>query len=66
MKQWLTPDDIAQELGISVEAVRLWIKRKERPLPSYRPGRNYLIKREDLHKFLEESRTRDGNVDSEE
>ena len=66
MKQWLTPDDIAQELGVPVETVRFWIKRKDRPLPAYRPGRNYLIKREDLDKFLEESRTRDGNRDSGE
>ena len=59
MKQWLTPDDIAQELGVPVETVRSWIRRKNRPLPAYRPGRHYLVKREDLEKFLEESRTTD-------
>jgi excisionase family DNA binding protein len=57
MKQWLTPEDISQELGVPVETVRSWIRRKERPLPAYRPGKNYLVKREDLEKFLEESRT---------
>jgi excisionase family DNA binding protein len=66
MKQWLTPDDIAQELGVPVETVRFWIKRKERPLPAYRPGRNYLIKREDLDKFLEQSRITDASIDSGE
>lgn len=56
MKQWLTPDDIANELGVPVETVRSWIRRKDRPLPAYRPGKHYLVKREDLEKFLEESR----------
>jgi excisionase family DNA binding protein len=57
MKQWLTAEDIADELGVPVETVRVWIRRKERPLPAYKPGKQYLIKREDLEKFLEESRT---------
>ena len=57
MKQWLTVEDIQEEFGIPVQTVRLWIRRKERPLPAYKPGKHYLVKREDLEKFLEESRT---------
>ncbi len=57
MKQWITVEDIADELGVPVETVRVWIRRKERPLPAYKPGKQYLVKREDLEKFLEESRT---------
>jgi excisionase family DNA binding protein len=56
MKQWLTVEDIAEELGLPVETVRVWIRRKERPLPAYKPGKQYLVKREDLDRFLEESR----------
>ena len=57
MKQWLTPDDIAQELGVPVETVRSWIRRKNRPLPAYRPGRHYLVKREDLDATIGLKRT---------
>lgn len=57
MKQWLTVEDICNELGIDEQTVRLWIRRKIRPLPAYKPGKHYLVKREDLDKFLEESKT---------
>lgn len=56
MKQFLTVEDIFEEYGIPVQTIRLWIRRKERPLPAYKPGKHYLIKREDLEKFLDESR----------
>ena len=55
MKQWLTVEDISEELGIDVQTVRLWIRSKR--LPAYKPGKQYLVKREDLEKFLEDSRT---------
>ena len=55
MKQWLTVEDISAEIGVPVETVRSWIRNKK--LPAYRPGKNYLVKREDLETFLKESRT---------
>ena len=55
MKQWLTVEDISQELGIDEQTIRLWIRSKK--LRAYKPGKQYLVKREDLDKFLEESRT---------
>jgi excisionase family DNA binding protein len=55
MKQWLTVEDVSAELGVPVETVRSWIRNKK--LPAYKPGKHYLIKREDLDKFLEDSRT---------
>ena len=58
MKQWLTVEDICNELGVDEQTVRLWIRRKKRPLPAYKPGKHYLVKREDLDKFIEESKMR--------
>ena len=55
MKQWLTVEDISQELGIDEQTIRLWIRSKR--LRAFKPGKQYLVKREDLEKFLEESRT---------
>jgi excisionase family DNA binding protein len=49
--EWLSVEDIANELSVSVDTVRAWIRRKE--LPAYRVGRDYRIKRSDYNKFLE-------------
>ncbi len=57
--EWLTVKEIAQELKVPLDTVRGWIRRKE--LTAYRPGREYRVKREDLEKFLEESKTRNDN-----
>ena len=56
-KAWLTVEDIYEELGhtVPLDTIRSWIRTKR--LPAYRPGKAYLVKREDLEKFLEESRT---------
>ena len=54
-KQWLSVEDIAQELDVPIDTVRAWIRTKK--LPAYRPGREYRVRREDLDKFLQESRT---------
>ncbi len=54
-KKWLYVEDIASDLEVNVETVRLWIRQKK--LAAYRVGRDYRIRPEDYHKFLEESRT---------
>ena len=56
-KDWLTVEDIYELLAQSVplDTIRAWIRSKK--LPAYRPGKAYLVKREDLEKFLRESRT---------
>ena len=56
-KTWLTVEDIHEILNRSVpiDTIRAWIRSKK--LPAYRPGKAYLVKREDLEKFLRESRT---------
>ncbi len=63
--EWLTLEEIAEELKVPVERVRSWIRRKEDRLIAYRPGgRDYRVKREDLNQFLEDSKT--GDDDTEE
>ncbi len=37
------------------EVLRAWIRTKR--LAAYKPGKSYLVKRHDLDKFLEDSRT---------
>jgi len=59
MNEWLTVEDIAKELSVSIETVRNWIRRKK--LAAYRVGRDYRIKRADYIHFLEERRTIDGD-----
>lgn len=55
---WLTVEDIYEELGkrVPLDTIRSWIRSKR--LPAYRPGRAYLVRREDLEKFLRDSRTK--------
>ena len=53
--QWLSVEDIAKELNVSIETVRNWIRKNK--LTAYRVGRDYRIKREDYEKFLEDRRT---------
>jgi len=55
---WLTVEDIYEELGrrVPLDTIRSWIRTKR--LPAYKPGRAYLVRREDLDKFLKDSRTK--------
>jgi excisionase family DNA binding protein len=55
---WLTVEDIYLILGkrVPMDTIRTWIRSKK--LPAYRPGRTYLVKREDFEKFIRESRTK--------
>lgn len=54
---WLTVEDIFERLNkkVPMDTIRSWIRSKR--LPAYRPGKAYLVKEEDLEKFLRESRT---------
>ena len=55
--QWLTVEDIYEILNkrVPMDTIRSWIRTKR--LRAYKPGRTYLVKREDLDKFLDESST---------
>lgn len=54
---WLTVEDIFERLNkkVPMDTIRSWIRSKR--LPAYKPGKAYLVKVEDLEKFLRESRT---------
>jgi excisionase family DNA binding protein len=53
----MTIEDIYEELDrkVPIDSIRQWIKSGR--LKAYRPGKAYLIKREDFEKFLRESQT---------
>jgi excisionase family DNA binding protein len=53
-KPYLTVEDIAHLLDVSIDTVRNWINRKKDPLPAYKIGREWRIKREDFEQFLQE------------
>jgi len=58
---WMTIEDVYNALGkrVPMDTIRSWIRSKK--LPAYKPGRTYLVKREDLEKFLRDSRTTRNN-----
>jgi excisionase family DNA binding protein len=55
--EWLDIEDIYELLGrkVPLDTIRSWIRTKR--LPAYKPGRSYLVKREDFERFIRESRT---------
>jgi excisionase family DNA binding protein len=57
-KGWFTVEMIYEELNktVPLDTIRSWIRSKR--LPAYKPGKAYLVRREDLKRFLEESRTK--------
>ena len=57
-KEWLTVEGIYEELGrtVPLDTIRSWIRTKR--LPAYKPGKAYIVKRSDLEKFLQDSRTK--------
>jgi excisionase family DNA binding protein len=54
-KDWYSPQEIAEELGLKVETIREYIRKKE--LPAYKFGRDYRVKREDYEEWLKKRRT---------
>ncbi len=59
--EWLSVEDIAKELEVTIDTVRAWIRQKK--LRAYRVGRDYRIKQVDYNKFLEERATTPNNKD---
>ncbi len=50
-KDWLTVEEIANDLRVHVSTVRDWIKQKK--LKAAKFGRDYRIKRKDYEEFIE-------------
>ena len=55
MDEWLTLEQIAEELRYHIETVRGWVRAKQ--LTAYRTGKSYRVKRADLDTFLADRRT---------
>jgi len=54
-KEWYTVEDIYEYLDKStpIDSIRQWIRDKR--LKATRPGRQWLVRRADLEKFLEDN-----------
>ena len=55
-KFYLELEEIATILGVTVDTVRDYRKFKNNPLPMYRVGRKYLVKKEDFDAWMERNR----------
>lgn len=53
-KPYLTVDEIAEMLQVSIDTVRNWINRKKDPLPAFKLGREWRVERADLERFIQE------------
>jgi excisionase family DNA binding protein len=55
-KNYLTAEEIAEELSVSIDTVRAWINHPDvkQRLPAYKMGRQYRIKKEDFQKYMQE------------
>jgi excisionase family DNA binding protein len=50
-ENWLTSEEIAEDLRVHVSTVREWIRQKK--LKAAKFGRDYRIKRKDYEEFIE-------------
>ena len=63
-EQWLTVEDIAKELSVHPETVRIWIRNRE--LKALVIKRTYRIRRTDFEEFIRQHETReDGHTNVE-
>ena len=53
-KQYLTVEEIADMLQVSIDTVRNWINRKNNKLPAFKIGREWRIEKADLDRFIQE------------
>lgn len=54
-QRYITVEDIAHDLSISEDLVRVWIREKK--LPAVRLGKEYRILKTEYEKFLRDRRT---------
>ena len=54
-EQWLTVEDIAKELSVHPETVRVWIRKRE--LNAIAIKRTYRIRRSDFDEFIRQHET---------
>jgi len=53
-RPYLTAEEVAELLSVSVDTVRNWCTRKKNKLPAFKIGREWRIERADLDKFIQE------------
>jgi excisionase family DNA binding protein len=54
-KDWYSPQELADILGLKVDTIREYIRKKQ--LPAYRFGRDYRVRKVDYEKWVEKRRT---------
>ena len=54
-KEFLSVKEIADKLGVTVDTIQGYIRRKE--LQAFRIGNKYVVRQEDFDRFLEKRRT---------
>ncbi len=60
---WLSVEDIANDLHVHPDTVRGWIRAKQ--LKAFKFGRDYRVKHDDYQKFVHERATIDDDGDRE-
>jgi len=53
-RPYLTAEEVAELLSVSVDTVRNWCTRKKNKLPAFKIGREWRIEKTDLDKFIQE------------
>jgi len=54
-KPYLTVEEVAELLQVSVETVRGYINRKKNKLPAFKMGREWRVRKIDLDRWVEEN-----------
>jgi excisionase family DNA binding protein len=54
-KPYLTVEEVADLLQVSVETVRGYINRKKNKLPAFKVGREWRVRKRDLDRWVEEN-----------
>lgn len=54
-KPYLTVEEVAEMLQVSVETVRGYINRKKNKLPAFKVGREWRVRKTDLDRWVQEN-----------
>ena len=54
-KPYLTVEEVAELLQVTVETVRDYINRKKNRLPAFKVGREWRVRKIDLDRWVEEN-----------
>lgn len=57
--RWLSADEIARYLGVTVDTVYRWIDRQH--MPTHRMGRLWRFKKDEVDAWVKSGGARDGN-----